>query len=43
MQTARALLLNNVADGVILYRAKLSGINFAAGELQASLLDGIWA
>lgn len=43
MQAARTLLLNDVANGIILYRAKLSGVNFAAGELQASLFDGIRA
>ena len=43
MQAARALLLDDVANSLVLHRAKLSGINLAAGELQASLLDGIRA
>lgn len=41
MQATGALLLDNMADRLILNRTKLPGINFAAGEFQASLFDGI--
>lgn len=43
MQAARTLLLDDVANGLVLHRAKLPGINLAAGKFQASLLDGIRA
>jgi hypothetical protein len=43
MQAARTLLLDDVADGLVLNRAKLPGINLTAGKFQASLFDGIRA
>ena len=43
MQAARTLLLDDVANGLVLHRAKLPGINLTAGKFQASLLDGIRA
>ena len=41
MQTARTLLLDDVANGIVLHRAKLCGIYLTAGELQAGLFNGI--
>jgi hypothetical protein len=43
MQAAGTLLLDNMADGLVLNRAKLPGINLTAGKFLTSLFDGIRA
>lgn len=43
MQTAGALLLDNMTNGLVLNRAKLPGIDFTAGKLQTGLFNSIRA